>query len=108
MKRRLLLAAFVLSLALVAGTTYLGVRWVVAWIRAPIGHPDPPITPRELWLLALVLFFMPIAFGYLANVVWHALRRKPVPRGLCAKCGYDLRATPFRCPECGTLATWRL
>lgn len=48
------------------------------------------------WLIAALSAVLPL---------WTARRialRRRWRVGLCAACGYDLRATPRRCPECGT------
>jgi hypothetical protein len=49
------------------------------------------------WLALLILAAVP------ASRAWRARRRRrTIAAGRCARCGYDLRATPGRCPECGT------
>jgi hypothetical protein len=41
--------------------------------------------------------------GPLAYGVALLRRRRRVRKGCCPTCGYDLRATPARCPECGAV-----
>jgi hypothetical protein len=52
-----------------------------------------------------VPFWMPaMVFGAWPAIatVWLVRRRRRARVGRCRQCGYDLRATRERCPECGT------
>jgi hypothetical protein len=57
------------------------------------------------WFLSLVFGVLP---GAWARMRWRQWRRARLARlrqaGVCPSCGYDLRASPDQCPECGTPA----
>jgi len=52
------------------------------------------------WSIALLTAILP---ALTLRRTW--LRRRRSRAGLCHRCGYDLRASPDRCPECGAAPT---
>jgi hypothetical protein len=89
-----------------------GFEWVVfrgysmLSIYRPFG-PQPAPLPVLARRLSIPYWFLVLASGAGA-VPWlcYWVRRRRVlhwrRQGRCSQCGYDMRATPQRCPECGT------
>jgi hypothetical protein len=72
-----------------------------------------PKQARQLYLF--IPYWFPLTAAALLPAWWAtaAVRRRLRPRRdagarPCDGCGYDLRATPDRCPECGTIPARRL
>jgi hypothetical protein len=62
-----------------------------------------PLTQTRLWFpyWAPTGLFAVAPLLYLRSAVRHHVYRRRASRGHCAHCGYDLRSSPDRCPECG-------
>jgi len=75
------------SLFDVAGFSFTNNKSVDSAERLTVQAVEVP-----LWFLALLSAIVPVRY------LLHRARCAP---GKCQVCGYDLRATPERCPECG-------
>ena len=64
-------------------------RYATAQVRVP------------LWFVALLAAPLPAWRG--RTLARRRIASRRASQGLCVQCGYDVRATPDRCPECGAV-----
>jgi hypothetical protein len=92
------------------GGAHLNGEWYGRFGFGTVDVVEPPWTCRQTWIpcWAVVAAGMVVPAAWIAFVavpwVWRLraeLARRRV--GLCGRCGYDMRASKERCPECGTM-----
>ncbi len=65
-----------------------------------------PISPQNCWIVRIsTKFWILLSFSAILPSLWLLRKRgrNAIDGVRCCDCGYDLRATPDRCPECGTV-----
>ncbi len=97
-------------------------QWQCKWMSwpqgglygGPIAHPKPldrigihvfhdryPSGSLDNYVAEIRYGSLLLLFAATGVVSWRRGRRRSGRGGSCPACGYDLRATPDRCPECG-------
>ena len=90
--------------ALTGFTSRAGDLSFYGW-RAP--QPFTPGRPEQVGMIFAVVFLitalLPLVrtLELVVSFVRRLGKRREARRGLCPSCGYDLRESPERCPECG-------
>ena len=83
----------------IGGHSWLPSAEHVRWFHAG-GVDAEDAWKVPFWIVVLATALLPAG-----SLVWRRRRRGRAHAGICAACGYDLRATPDRCPECGAMPT---
>jgi hypothetical protein len=64
-----------------------------------------PLLGIPAWAIVLIAALLPCI--WMMRTRKRRLAKMRLSRSLCVHCGYDLRATPDRCPQCGETAASR-
>lgn len=79
----------------VAQFRFLGLEFAGSWV----GRSSLTNLLIPYWMLVLPFLILPTA--WIGAVRKDRQRTRRIASGLCGSCGYDLRGSDGRCPECG-------
>ncbi len=95
------LASGLIQYMLLSGDNEPGTDWPIRWLLALVTASEPSANGS----VSIPDWFLIVLIGLIAVLrKWKSSRRaRMVREQRCPTCGYDVSATPNRCPECGSI-----